>query len=76
MINYNILLLALALAFCQIEVIHFGSVKPFNCIKCMTGWYAIVLAWFVYGHGWHGIIYLPLGVFVGAIYSALKMRWL
>lgn len=75
MINFNILLLALSLAFCQIEVIHFGSVKPFNCVKCMTGWYALALAW-VAGHGWHCFIYLPLGVFVGAIYSAIQMRHL
>lgn len=76
MINFNILLLALAWAFCQIEVIHFGSIKPFNCLKCMTGWYALALACFVYGYGWRGIIYLPLGVFVGAIFSGIKMRWL
>lgn len=75
MINFNILFLALALAFCQIEVIHFGSVKPFNCVKCMTGWYAFMLAC-ICGHGFHSLIYLPLGVFVGAIYSAIQMRWL
>lgn len=74
MINFNILLLALALAFCQIEVIHFGSIKPFNCLKCMTGWYALAIGcWSI---GWHGIVYLPLGVFVGAIFSAIQMRHL
>lgn len=73
--GYQIVFYALALAFCQIEVIHFGSVKPFNCIKCMTGWYALILA-LVCGHGWHSLIYLPVGVFVGAIYSAIQMRWL
>lgn len=74
MINFNILLLSLSLAFCQVEVVHFGSVKPFNCIKCMTGWYALTLG--CMSIGWHGIIYLPLGVFVGAIYSAIEMRYL
>ena len=74
MIQAHILLYALSLAFCQVEVIRFGSVKPFNCIKCMTGWFALVLG--CIEQGWHGVWYLPLGVFVGAIFEALKMRCL
>jgi len=74
MIHWNILIIALSLAFCQVVVLHFGSIKPFNCIKCMTGWYALVIGcWLV---GWHGVVYLPLGVFVGAMFEAIKMRWL
>lgn len=74
MLNWNIIILALSLAFCQVEVLHFGSVKPLNCVKCMTGWYALGIGCIAIG--WHGIVYLPLGVFAGAIYSAIKMRWL
>lgn len=73
--GYQIVFYALALAFCQIEVIRFGSVKPFNCIKCMTGWYAFMLAC-IAGYGWHSFIFLPVGVFVGATYSAIQMRYL
>ena len=74
MINWNILIIALSLAFCQVEVLHFGSVKPLNCIKCMTGWYALTIgSWYL---GWHAVVYLPLGVFVGAMFEAIKMRWL
>lgn len=73
MLNYNIILLALSLAFCQVEVIHFGSVKPFNCIKCMTGWYALILG--CIAHGWHGLVYLPAGVFVGALFDRAKTRY-
>lgn len=74
MLSIKIIILALSLAFCQVEVLHFGSVKPFNCVKCMSGWYALAIGcWCI---GWHGIIYLPLGVFVGAIFEACKMRYL
>lgn len=68
------ILLALSMAFCQIEVVHFGSVKPFNCLKCMTGWYAFMIGCIAFG--WHGVVFLPIGVFVGAIFSAIQMRWL
>jgi len=70
----EIIFYALCLAFCQVEVIHFGSVKPFNCVKCMTGWYALAIG--CWQLGWHGIFLLPVGVFVGAIFSAVQMRWL
>lgn len=74
MLNYSIIIIALSLAFFQIEVIRFGAVKPFNCMKCMTGWYALGLGCWLYG--WHGLVYLPVGLFAGAIFSAIKMRWL
>lgn len=74
MINFHILLIGLSLAFCQVEILHFGSVKPLNCVKCMTGYYSLVIGCWQYG--WHGLVYLPVGVFVGAIFSAVQMRWL
>lgn len=74
MLSIKIIILALSLAFCQVEILHFGSVKPFNCIKCMTGWYALILG--LIWTGWTGLWMLPVGVFVGAIFEAIKMRWL
>lgn len=74
MTGYEIVFYALVAAFVQIEVIHFGVVKPFNCLKCMTGWYALIIG--CVAQGWHGLIFLPIGVFVGAIFSAIQMRWL
>lgn len=74
MSGYEIVFYALVAAFCQIEVLHFGSVKPFSCLKCMCGWYGLIIG--CIAHGWHGIIFLPLGVFVGAIFSAIQQRWL
>lgn len=69
-----VIVFALACAFVWVEVLHWGSVKPFNCIKCLTGWFALILA-FVF-HTPHFYLYLPLGVFAGAIYSAIQMRYL
>lgn len=74
MLSFKIIILALSLAFCQVEVIHFGSVKPFNCIKCMTGYYALAIG--CWCAGWHGVVYLPVGVFAGAMFEGIKMRWL
>ena len=74
MLSIKIIIYALSLAFCQVEVMHFGSVKPFNCIKCMTGWYALALG--LIWMGWPGIWMLPVGVFIGGIFEAGKMRFL
>lgn len=73
-INLNILLLALSCAFVWVTVLRLGSRKPFTCVKCLTGWFALLFACCDYGIG--GILYLPLGVFVGALFEAVKMRWL
>lgn len=69
-----VIVFAHACAFLWVEVLHWGSVKPFNCVKCLTGWFALILA-FVF-HVPHFYLYLPLGVFAGAIYSAIQMKFL
>jgi hypothetical protein len=84
-----ILLTALSLAFCWVEIVNprivnivwsiyetksFFSGKPFTCCKCMTGWFALILGCVCYG--WFGLFFLPLGVFIGAMFEAIKMRWL
>jgi hypothetical protein len=84
----SIIVISLAIAFCWVEFIQPTTVaivfiltgnklldsKPFNCIKCLTGWIALAIG--VYLHGWLGLVYLPLGVFTGAIFSAIQMRYL
>lgn len=69
-----VLFFALAIAFTWVEILKWGVTKPFNCVKCMAGWTAFIVA-FVF-HTPHWYMYLPAGLFVGAIYSAVKMRWL
>jgi hypothetical protein len=73
-INFYILFLALSCAFLWVEVWKIGRVKPLNCVKCLTGWFALIFACVEYGAG--GILYAPMGIFIGAMYSAIKMRYL
>lgn len=72
--GYAVLIFALACAFVWVELLKWGSVKPFNCVKCLTGWFSLILA--AIFHVPHFYLYLPLGLFVGAIFSAIQMRWL
>jgi len=75
-VNISILFTGLALAYCFTTVFR-GRLfqrRPFNCIKCMTGWFSLVIGLLAY-HCW-GLLYLPLGVFTGAIYEKICMRWL
>lgn len=69
-----VVLVALSLAFTWVEVLKWGSVKPFNCMKCMTGWFALALAYFFDTPFWY--FYLFIGLFAGAMFSAIRMRWL
>ena len=84
----SIIIIALSMAFCWVEFLHPTTAaivfiltgnrlldnKPFNCVKCLTGWISLVIG--VYYFGWLGLVYLPLGVFTGAIFSAILMRYL
>ena len=73
--SINIVFTALAIAFCWVEFVNpFTKTKPFNCIKCMTGWVGLIIGCYFYNL--FGLIYLPIGVFAGAIFEAIKMRWL
>jgi hypothetical protein len=63
-----------ASAFMWVEVLHLGSRKPFNCLKCMCGWFTMFIALAFHVQFWY--FYLPIGLTVGAIYSAIKMRYL
>jgi hypothetical protein len=69
-----VLFFALSLAFLWVEIMKWGVTKPFNCVKCMSGWIALILAVLFHTSFWY--LYLPAGLFVGAMYSAIVMRYL
>lgn len=70
----EVLFFSLCLAFFWVEVKKWGIIKPFNCLKCMTGWFALILALIFHIDAWY--LYPFAGVFIGAIFSAVKMKWL
>ncbi len=72
--GYQVILFAFSVAFVHVEVLKWGRVKPFNCVKCLTGWFSLILAFCFHTPFWY--FYLFIGLFVGALYSALKMRYL
>jgi hypothetical protein len=67
-----VLFFSLACAFTWVEIMKWGVTKPFTCIKCMTGWIALLLA--LIFHVDHPYFYLPAGLFIGAVFEAIKMR--
>lgn len=74
MTGLQVIVFALAFSFMWVEVLKWGSIKPFNCLKCMTGWMALILAFTFHVEFWY--MYLPVGLFCGAVFSAIKFRWL
>lgn len=74
MTGLQVVAFAMAFAFTWVEVLKWGSVKPFNCLKCMTGWLALILAFTFHVEFWY--MYLPVGLFAGAMFGGIKMRWL
>jgi hypothetical protein len=67
-----VLFFSLACAFTWVEVLKWGVTKPFTCIKCMSGWIALLFALVFHVDHWY--LYLPAGLFVGAVFEAIKMR--
>lgn len=74
MTGLQVIVFSLAFSFMWVEVLKWGSVKPFNCIKCLTGWVALILAFTFHVGFW--MFYLPVGVTIGAMFEGIKMRWL
>jgi hypothetical protein len=72
--GYEIVVLSLALSFTFVEVIKPFKFKPFNCIKCMSGWFGLAIG--VYNYSCYGIGYIFICLFFGAIFEAIKMRYL
>lgn len=74
MTGLQVIIFALSLSFVWVEVLRWGSVKPFNCVKCLTGWFALILAFMFHVEFWY--FYLPAGLFAGAMFEGIKMRYL
>ena len=74
MTGLQVVVFSLAIAFTWVEVLRLGRHKPFNCLKCMTAWFSLILAFAFHVQFWWA--YLFVGVFVGAMFGAIKMRWL
>lgn len=72
MSGWQVLFFALSIAFTWVEVLKIGVTKPFTCVKCMTGWIALILAFLFHVAFWP--LYLFAGLFVGAMWSGFKMR--
>ena len=70
----QIIILALSLAYCWVDVLRIGKVRPFNCIMCMTGWFALLCG--VVEYGVKGAMFMPVGVFTGMLFENLRMRYL
>ena len=47
--------------------------KPWDCMKCMTGWCALVLA-LLAGYNWESIVWWGVGVVAGAIFESIKLK--
>lgn len=71
---YLVIPFSLSIAFVWVDVLKIGVTKPFTCVKCMTAWVAVIIAYLYHVPFWY--FYLPVGLFAGAIFSAVKMRWL
>jgi len=69
-----VLFFSLSISFVWVEIIKIGKFRPLNCVKCLTGWIALVIAYFFGTEYWY--FYLPAGVFIGAMFEGIKMRWL
>lgn len=74
MTGSQVLFFGLSIAFTWVDLLKLGRFKPFNCLKCMTGWSSLAIAIIFQVDYWY--MYLPAGLFVGAVFSAIKMRWL
>jgi hypothetical protein len=70
----GIVILALCCAFAWVEKLKLGKRKPFSCVPCMSGWFALIIGCIVYG--WYGALFLPVGLAVGSLFEVFKMRHL
>lgn len=72
--GYLVILFGLSAAYVWVDVLRWGVSRPFNCLTCLSGWFCLILAFAFHTHYWY--LYLPLGAFVGGLYSKIVMRWL
>ena len=55
--------------------IRLQTVKPFSCVPCLTGWSCLILG-LIAGYGVEAIGLMFLGVFTGAMFEVIIMRYL
>ncbi len=70
----QVLAFAISIAFVWVDILKWGVTKPFNCVKCMTGWLSLLIAVLFHVEFWY--LYLFAGLFVGAMFEGIRMRWL
>lgn len=82
MTKSEIIIAGLALAFALVNVLfplfHKSKVtkrKPFNCVMCISGWASFGLSLFN-GYVYGSVLFLVVGLFAGAMFEAISMRWL
>ncbi len=82
MTKSEIIIAALAIAFAFVNLIYpylarkkFFQRKPFNCIMCLTGWSSLGLA-LINGYGYGSVLFMFVGLFAGAMFEGLTMRYL
>lgn len=69
----QVIFFSLSLAFFWVYILQWIKfTKPFNCLKCLTGWIALLLAWLFNVEYWP--LYLFAGLFAGAIVDRIIMR--
>lgn len=73
MSGYLVIVFGLSLAFTWVEVLRWGYKKPFNCMKCMSGWISLILAYSFHTPYWY--FYVFVGLFVGAIFTMIKNKF-
>lgn len=71
---YQVVILSFCFAFTWVYIFKWGSVKPFTCVTCMSGWFALIIGYWCFG--WWGIALMPVAMTVAALYSEIRMRWL
>jgi len=71
---YQVIILSFSFAFTWVYIFRWGSVKPFNCVTCMSGWFSLISGYWCYG--WWGIALMPVAMTFAALYSEIRMRWL
>jgi hypothetical protein len=74
MTGLQVIVFSLACAFVWVDILKWGITKPFNCTKCMTGWFSLLFAFMFHVPFWP--MYLIAGLFVGSMFEGIKMRWL
>ena len=72
--SIEIIILAFSCAFVWVYVLKWGVIKPFSCVTCMTGWFSLIIGCWAIGK-W-GVVYMPVGMTVAALYAEVRMRWL